>query len=151
MMSWTIALCAQMSLLGADGATYADAHRAATENGKPLVVMVGTDWCGPCQQMKRNVLPQVREHGVLSKVSFATVNADNEAELARQLTGGGPVPQLVVYRRSGQGWIRRKLIGGQTVATVEQFIKEAVSQNEEDATSKDEAKLPDAPKSDKQT
>ena len=42
MLSWTIALCAPMSLLGADGATYADAHKVTTETGKPLVVMVGT-------------------------------------------------------------------------------------------------------------
>lgn len=149
MLSWTIALCAQVTLLGAD-ATYADAHRVTTETGKPLVVMVGTDWCVPCQQMKRTVLPQVREHGVLGKVAFATVNADQDADLARQLTGGGPVPQLVMFRHTRQGWIRRKLIGGQSVATVEQFIKESVTQNDEEAAQED-SKPPEAPKGDKRT
>ena len=71
-----------------------------------MVVMVSTDWCGPCQSMKRNVLPKLRERGLFKKVAFAQVNADRDSELAKELTGGGPVPQLVMYRRTDGGWIR---------------------------------------------
>lgn len=145
MTSWMIALCAHAALLGADAETYAAAHEMTTQTGKPLVVMVSTDWCGPCQQMKKNVLPQVREHGVLDKVAFATVNADQDAELAQQLTGGGPVPQLVVFRRTREGWIRRKLVGGQSVSQIEQFINEAVDANVPKQVSNVDSSLPATP------
>ena len=103
----TITLCAaliQTVLLASptdSTETYTEARREITETGRPMVVMVSTDWCGPCQAMKRNVLPRLRERGAFKKVVFAQVNADRDSELAKELTGGGPVPQLVMYRRSG--------------------------------------------------
>jgi thiol-disulfide isomerase/thioredoxin len=112
--------------------TYTEARREITETGRPMVVMVSTDWCGPCQSMKRNVLPRLRERGIFKKVAFAQVNADRDSELAKELTGGGPVPQLVMYRRSGRGWIRSKLIGGQSVEKVEQFINEQLASDKAD-------------------
>jgi thioredoxin-like negative regulator of GroEL len=107
--------------------TYDAAHQITTETGKPMVVMVGTDWCGPCQMMKKKILPKVRENGMLQKVAFAVVNADRESDLAKKLTGGGPIPQLVMFRKTPEGWMRRKLVGGQTVESVEDFIKEGLS------------------------
>jgi thiol-disulfide isomerase/thioredoxin len=109
--------------------TYTEAHRATTETGKPMVVMVGTDWCPPCQAMKKNVLPRVRELGLLRKVAFAVVNPDREKALAEKLTGGGPIPQLVMFRKTDNGWMRRKLVGGQSVETVEQFINEGLAKD----------------------
>ena len=109
----------------ADGG-YEEARLATTETGKPLVVMIGTDWCPPCQTMKKTVMPRVREGGLLRKVAFALVNPDREHELAEKLTGGGPIPQLVMFRKKGNGWVRKKLVGGQSVEAVERFIKEGV-------------------------
>jgi thiol-disulfide isomerase/thioredoxin len=115
--------------------TYTEARRQITETGRPMVVMVSTDWCGPCQSMKRNVLPRLRERGTFKKVAFAQVNADRDSELAKELTGGGPVPQLVMYRRSGRGWVRSKLVGGQSVEKVEQFINEQLASDKADRDS----------------
>jgi thiol-disulfide isomerase/thioredoxin len=132
----TLTLCAalmQTVMLAApadNNETYADARRQTTETGKPMVVMVSTDWCGPCQVMKRNVLPKLRERGLFKKVTFAQVNADKDSELAKELTGGGPVPQLVMYRRTERGWLRRRLVGGQSVEAVEKFIKEELASDE---------------------
>ncbi len=112
--------------------TYAEAHRQIIETGRPLVVMVSTDWCGPCQTMKRNILPKLREWGLFKKVAFAQVNADRESQLARELTGGGPVPQLVMFRRNGDGWLRRKLVGGQNLETIQQFINEGLASDQPD-------------------
>ena len=61
------------------------------------------------------------------KVAFARVNPDQDAELAEQLTGGGPIPQLVMFRKTSKGWMRKVLIGGQSVETVEEFIKEGLA------------------------
>jgi thioredoxin-like negative regulator of GroEL len=112
---------------------YTEAHRITVKTGKPLVVMVGADWCGPCQTMRRTILPRVREHGLFRKVAFAHVNVDREKELANQLTGGGgAVPQLVMFRKTKNGWARRKMIGGQSVEAVEKFISEGLAMDEDE-------------------
>jgi thioredoxin-like negative regulator of GroEL len=109
--------------------TYTEAHQKTTETGRPLVVMVSTEWCPPCQTMKKQVLPRVREHGLLRKVAFAIVNPDRDKDLAEKITGGGPIPQLVMFRKSGNGWVRKKLVGGQSVESVEEFINEGLVQD----------------------
>jgi thioredoxin-like negative regulator of GroEL len=110
--------------------SYDAAHRETAKTGQPLVVMVGADWCPACQQMEKTVIPQVRERGLLRRVAFALVNLDRERDLAQNLIEGGPIPQLIVFRRSPDGWHRRRLIGGQSVETVEQVITEEVAENE---------------------
>jgi thiol-disulfide isomerase/thioredoxin len=131
--------------------TYANAHRMTTETGKPMVVMVSTDWCAPCQMMKKTVLPRVREHGLLKKVAFALVNPDHDRDLAKKLTGGGPIPQLVMFRRKGDGWVRQKLVGGQSVESVEKFIKEGLAEDKADRKKSSPSSGKDAPPSDRTT
>ena len=132
-----IALCS--AAVGAsDGESYTDAHQASTKTGKPMLVMVSTEWCPACQVMKKRILPQIRERGLLSRVAFATVNPDQENELARQLIGGGPIPELVMYRKTPRGWMRRVLVGGQSVESVEQFINQGTVVDDE-ATKSSEA------------
>ena len=127
---------------GADAAaqteSYDEALRMAVETGKPMVIMVGTTWCSPCQAMKKTILPQVREHGLFKNVAFATVDPDRDGELVQKLTGGGPVPQLVIFRHTPHGWTRKKLVGGQNVETVEQFINEGLAANEADKKAAEE-------------
>ncbi len=112
--------------------TYAEAHRVTLKTGKPLVVMVGADWCGPCQNMRRTILPRVREHGLFRKIAFAHVNVDRERELASQLTGGGAVPELIMFRKTKNGWLRRKMIGSHSVEEVENFINEGLAMDAEE-------------------
>jgi thioredoxin-like negative regulator of GroEL len=127
-----LALCGTAWGAG-DADSYAAAHQTTMETGKPMVVMVSTEWCAPCQMMKKTVIPQVRKRGLLRKVAFAMVNPDRDRELADQLTGGGPVPQLVMYCKTRDGWTRQVLVGGQTVEAVEQFIKGGVASTDTDA------------------
>jgi thioredoxin-like negative regulator of GroEL len=110
--------------------SYADAHRTTTKTGKPMVVMVSAKWCGACKEMEKNVLPQIEKRGLLKRVSFAVVDVDREQTLARKLTRGGPLPQLVMFRRNGNGWLRRRLVGGQSRVTVEKFIKQGIEKDE---------------------
>ena len=71
-------------------ATYETAYQqATTDNSRPLVVLVGADWCPACRQMKQAVLPQVERDGGLNRVAFATVNTDRDSTLARELMSGG--------------------------------------------------------------
>lgn len=121
-----LAALVQVSLLSVGAETYSDAYRATTETGRPMVVLVGADWCGACRTMEHTVLPQLRERGVLGKVAFAIVNLDQERDLGGQLTNHGPIPQLLLFRKAEDGWKLRRLIGHQTVETVESFIEEGV-------------------------
>jgi len=113
-----------------DTETYSAAHKAILESGKPMVVMVGTDWCPPCQAMKRHVLPELRKRRCFRKIAFARVNSEVQGPLAKRLTGGGPIPQLVMFRKTQDGWVRRKLVGRQSVETVERFIEYGIAQDE---------------------
>ena len=80
--------------------------------------------------MKRTILPRVGQRGLFRKVAFTVVNPDHDSELAEKITGGGPIPQLVMFRKTTQGWMRTKLIGSQSVEAVEDFINEGLASNE---------------------
>ena len=125
-----IALCS-FAVGASDGEDYTEAHQVTVKTGKPMLVMVSTEWCPACQVMKRKVMPQIRERGMLSRVAFATVNPDQEGELSRQLIGNGPIPELVMYRKTPRGWVRRVLVGGQSVEAVEQFINQGIAADDD--------------------
>ncbi|MEI8375434.1 MAG: thioredoxin family protein [Planctomycetota bacterium] len=125
-----IALCS-FAVGAPDGEDYTEAHQVTAKTGKPMLVMVSTEWCPACQVMKRKVMPQIRERGMLSRVAFATVNPDQEGELSRQLIGNGPIPELVMFRKTPRGWVRRVLVGGQSVEAVEQFINQGIAADDD--------------------
>jgi thioredoxin-like negative regulator of GroEL len=135
MMSLGLAAVSLACLTTGADSTYAEARKTCTETGKPMVVLVGADWCPACKVMKDRVLPQIRQHGVLRRVAFAQVNYDREKELAGQLIAGGPIPQLLVFRREGSAWRLRRLIGGSDVGTVESFISQGIEPEKADSKS----------------
>jgi len=110
-----------------------------------MVIMVGADWCPACQTMERFVLPEIQRRGILRRVAFAIVNVDRERELSQALTSGGPIPQLLMYRRTSAGWRLRRLIGGQSVETVESFIDEGVRLNDDEKLAQQKASQPKQP------
>ena len=73
------------------------------------------------------MIAEVRRRGLFHRVSFAVVHLEREQELGQRLTSGGPIPQLIFYRRTPTGWLRRCLIGGQSVQTVEEMINQEVT------------------------
>jgi thioredoxin-like negative regulator of GroEL len=122
-------LQASIMVVGTEG--YAEARQETTETGKPMVVLVSAEWCGACQEMRHNAIAEVRKQGLMQKVSFAVVNMDREKSLAQKLMGGsGPIPQLVMYRKNGDRWLRKKLVGGQSAKAIEEFILEGVARDE---------------------
>lgn len=128
MISSSLAMLLQLTVLAApteaaEAETYAEAYQQNVETGRPLVVLVGAEWCPACVQMKRTVLPQLRQLGLLRRVAFAQVDLDRQQELGQKLVEGGPIPQLIICRKTTDGWHRRRLIGGQTVKTVEEALQ----------------------------
>ena len=76
----------------------------------------------------------------LRKVAFAIVNLDREKELGDQLVRGGPIPQMLLFRRTSDGWRVRRLIGSQSVEAVENLLNEGL-RAEETARQTDKPKL----------
>lgn len=107
--------------------TYDYAHRETIKTGKPLLIFVGAEWCGACVQMKNNVIPDLKKSRLLKKVAFATVDFDRNRKLGRKLTNGGPIPQTILFCKDKKGWHSHKLIGGQSLASVESLIKESLT------------------------
>lgn len=101
---------------------YAEAYHQAEQTGRPLVVLVGADWCPGCQTMKQSVIPQLQQKGALANVAFAHVNTGVDPTLAGQLMQGNLIPQLVVYRKTATGWKRSQLTGVQSVGEAASFI-----------------------------
>lgn len=142
-LSFAAILQVSLALTGTDG--YAEAHQAVTQTGRPMVVVVGADWCPACQVLEKTVIPQVRQRGLLRRVAFAIVNLDHDQELGQELTAGGPIPQMLMYRKTTGGWKVRRIIGGQSVEAVESFINEGLALDDE--AKKSETKPSEAKKS----
>jgi thiol-disulfide isomerase/thioredoxin len=125
MIHLTLNLLLQAAALSAGSHDYATAFRQTEESGRPLVVLIGADWCPGCRQMKYTTIPELEKKGGLRNVAFAYVNTDSEGKLAGKLMRGGSIPQLVMYHKTDSGWTRQQLTGAQSASRVESFIAEA--------------------------
>jgi thiol:disulfide interchange protein len=119
------------SLVSADSSLTASTYQAALQdaeaNNRPLMVLVGADWCPGCRTMKQRVLPALAGRGALRSVSFATVDADANQATARQLMRGSSIPQLIVFSRTATGWKREQLNGAASEASVVALISRAIA------------------------
>ncbi|HVA51791.1 MAG TPA: thioredoxin family protein [Pirellulales bacterium] len=122
MMSVTLSAVLQVSLLATGANEYAAAHRVHQDTGRPMVLLVGAEWCPACAQMKNSVLPRVARRGLLRKVAFAHVNTDRDSRVARSVMQGGTIPQLIMYRKTNNGWRKHMLVGVQSPEAIETFI-----------------------------
>jgi thiol:disulfide interchange protein len=106
---------------------YRTAYHQAKEGEKPLLVLVTADWCPPCQIMKRTTLPELIEKKAFENFHFSKVDLDKEEALGRQLMGNQGIPQLIMFEKQGDKWIKRNLVGIQTVEQVKAFMAQAQS------------------------
>ena len=134
MSTLTLVAIVQTAMLVGSTNNYTAAHKLTTETGRPLVVLVGAKWCPACQVMKKDVMPEVVRKGLYSRCVYTVVDLDEQRKLGQDLTQGGPIPQLIMFRKTSEGWSRRKLIGGQSVSTVVNFIDEGIKLDELEET-----------------
>jgi thiol:disulfide interchange protein len=112
-------------VLAAGAEPYEAAYQKADENGRPLLVLVGADWCPGCRSMKFTVLPRMQHEGKLEGVHLTLVDSDRQAELAGKLMRGGTIPQLIVFTKTAGGWHREQITGAASEAAVEGLIRRA--------------------------
>ncbi len=108
--------------------SYREAYKEALESERPLIVLIGAQWCPHCHVMKPRVTAELAKNGTAQRVVFAYVDLDRQPALARQLMSGNSVPQLVSYQKVATGWRRRNLTGSQSAATVSQFIGQSLTE-----------------------
>jgi len=105
--------------------SYNAAYAKAQAGDKPLLVLVTAVWCPPCQEMKQSTIPQLMQKEAFKGFHYSTVDLDKEKKLARELIGTRGVPQLIMFEKQNDNWIRRYLRGAQTVQTVEAFVAQS--------------------------
>ena len=103
-------------------ADYAGALRQSISSGRPLVVLLGAEWCPGCVQMKNSTMPRVAKAGGLRNVAYAYVDFDRQPKLAARLAGGSAIPQLIRYEKTEKGWKKELLVGAQSPKRVTSFV-----------------------------
>ncbi len=118
-----IMLVVHATLTAANTDSYSYAYHSLNEEGRPMVVLVGADWCPACVTMKESVIPEAKRGGVFSAVNFAQVNLDKEPDLAKSIMTGGTIPQLILFQKSSDGsWRRDQLTGLQSLTSIAHLI-----------------------------
>src|SRR5262245_66521268 len=92
-----VGLVLQAAMLVSGAQTYEQAYEDTQTSGKPLVVLVGADWCPGCVSMKTGVMPRMQSGGHLGQVNYAQIDTERESELAGQLMRGNSIPELIVF------------------------------------------------------
>lgn len=121
-----VALALLLSVTGAnnsqDPLDYDVAIAQAQKENKPLMVLVGANWCASCQVMKRETIAPMKESGELKDVVVAVVDKDLRPELAEQLMRGATLPQIVVFSQDREGWKRFSLTGMQSQSRIRELM-----------------------------
>jgi len=75
-----------------DYADYMAAVRGYEQDQQPVLLLIGADWCGPCQALKPRH-PQLATHG-----HFVDLNVDRHAPLLKALRVPlKTIPRLVIW------------------------------------------------------
>lgn len=127
MIGWSASVTVQVALLVTMADSYQEAYEQATEEGKPLLVLVGAEWCPGCRTMKRENIPALEKNGGLEQVVFTTVDSDEKPTLTGRLLRGNAIPQLVMLTQTATGWRRARLTGVHAPKEIRQFIDREIA------------------------
>jgi glutaredoxin len=96
---------------------YSEAYRNSVNNNKPLVVVVGADWCPACVDVKKRIFPNLFKRFQVNQFYYAEVDLDKEPELASRLMSQKTktIPQTVIFYRENNNWRIKRWIGSREV------------------------------------
>jgi thioredoxin-like negative regulator of GroEL len=114
---------------------YRDAYAEAQDSKRPLMIVIGADWCQACKDLKETTIPEMQRQGKLDGVVLTFVDLDENPELAKQLLGGTSIPQVVVFAKGETGWNRKQLTGRQSADSITTLLAPALSIAKTPATS----------------
>ncbi len=109
--------------------TYASVYKQSIEENKPLMVVVGAEWCPACHVLKDSTIKPMAQTGELNDVCIAILDKDKDAELVSQITKGEKMlPQIIMFSKTESGqWSRHRLMGFQPKQPVRSLIKKVMS------------------------
>ena len=117
-----LVIALQMCLVSWNSQGYHTAYHQSLESGKPLLVLVGADWCGACQVMKKRVMPQLDKEGALRDIHCTELNLSEDEELANRISKVNTIPCLILFTKSDDKWQKSELIGMHNQKTVKAFL-----------------------------
>jgi len=123
MTSLLLIAAIQLSALPAPPDAFRQACQRSAVTGRPLVVLIGADWCLGCRTMKTSILPKVAKAGGLDNVEFVYVDADRQPRLKGQLSRAKAIPQLIRFSKTPDGWRAQHIVGAQSAEEVAFFIR----------------------------
>ncbi|MGB7347293.1 MAG: thioredoxin family protein [Pirellulaceae bacterium] len=123
------AVLASVTSEPANNHDYKAAYKESVAQQKPLMVVVGAEWCTACNVLKDTTIHPMVQTGELDGVSVAVVDRDAQPELCEQLCKGEKMlPQIIVFTQNDDGkWERKKLMGYQPKQPVRKLVAQAVS------------------------
>jgi thiol-disulfide isomerase/thioredoxin len=126
MTSMMFAALLHSALLTPMANAYDEAYQLANDENRPLVVLIGADWCPACRTMKNATLPRLQRDGGLRDVAYAEVNTDQQSQLADRLLRGNSIPQLVIFYKDDGKWRSSRMIGARGEQEVQAAVRHAV-------------------------
>jgi thioredoxin-like negative regulator of GroEL len=127
MFAISVGFVLNVAMLSAGADSYDQAYHDTASSGRPLLVLVGADWCPGCRTMKQSVLPQMASRGRLNSVNYTIINTDVESALASRLMRGNMIPQLIVFSKKPDGrWHREQITGAVGDSQVQAMIDRAL-------------------------
>ena len=117
-----LVIALQLCIVSWNAQEYDQAYRKSIESGKPLLVLVGADWCGACQVMKKKVLPQLQQDGILKDIYVTEIDLGEDADLVNRFSKVKTIPCLILFTKSDQKWERRELTGMHGQKSVKAFL-----------------------------
>jgi thioredoxin-like negative regulator of GroEL len=126
MTGLAVSVVLQTAIMASGAQPYSQAYEELVKDGKPMLVVVGAEWCPACQVMKNGTLAQMERQGKLKEVSYVALDSDRNPSLAGQIGGGNMIPQVVLYEKTDNGFRRRQLTGAQNEGVLQSLISSAV-------------------------
>ncbi|MCE9605572.1 MAG: thioredoxin family protein [Planctomycetia bacterium] len=126
MIHAALAALLQTAVLSASPLTYEQAFEENAKTGKPLVVLIGAEWCPGCVTMKRSSMPAVAKDAVFGEVAYTVLDTDKQTAIAQQMMQGGSIPQLVMFHKTAAGWQHDRLVGAQSPTAIIQFLRKGI-------------------------
>jgi thioredoxin-like negative regulator of GroEL len=132
-----IALAALLQLtVAVSDSPYQEAVKRSMASGKPVLILVGAEWCHYCKIVERDVLPVLKKRGIMDQVEYVYLDYDRDRRLVAATLRGEIVPEMVMFRKTESGWKRGDISGAYKIEDVEPFVTGFLKEAEKEIAAK---------------